>query len=477
MKEGTTGGIKKAKMKKESEKKEDKNMIDDAILLMDNYGPDSQALHTSLKLAGFDCPAVVIEDDGFLPEDVMSVYGFFLGDFKAAMGGKARPKYFNEIPVPEYWEISGTNSGGKVQDLYRERGKIFYAEPKHRRLVKVVDWYDERGVVRSSDHYNRYGALWGRTTFNAKGQKVNRTCFGADGREIIVENFVTGDIILNEEEEVRIFRNKTEFALHFLVRAHFKQSRIFFNSLSTSFFISNRLNSQMKRDILFWQESVRDEIPGNMQIIFRGEASRTATVVVQRKDAYDRLIALGAPGDMVHKLGFLYPFARENAHRPEALICTNSDRIEHCEELVKALPQMHFHIAALTEMSSKLTGMDRYDNVSLYPGVRTAVLDELFETCDYYFDINHESEIVSAVRRAFLHNHLILAFRETLHNGEFTAAEHIYPAVEWERMKADVEAALGDGKALKKMLQKQKKAALAESAESYRSLGSVPAVR
>ena len=41
MKEGTTGGIKKAKMKKESEKKEDKNMIDDAILLMDNYGPDS----------------------------------------------------------------------------------------------------------------------------------------------------------------------------------------------------------------------------------------------------------------------------------------------------------------------------------------------------------------------------------------------------------------------------------------------------
>ena len=89
--------------------------LDDAILLMDNYGPDSQALHTSLKLAGFDCPAVVLEDDGFLPEDVISVYGFFLGDFRAAMGAKARPKYFNESPVPEYWDISGTNSGGKVQ--------------------------------------------------------------------------------------------------------------------------------------------------------------------------------------------------------------------------------------------------------------------------------------------------------------------------------------------------------------------------
>lgn len=450
-------------MKKESEKRED-----DAILLMDNYGPDSQALHTSLKLAGFDCPAVVIEDDGFLPEDVMSVYGFFLGDFRAAQGAKARPKYFNEITVPEYWEISGTNGGGKVQDLYRERGKIFYAEPKHRRLVKVVDWYDERGVVRSSDHYNRYGALWGRTIFNSKGQKVNKTYFAADGREIIVENFVTGDIILNEEKEVRIFHNKTDFILHFLVRARFKQSRIFFNSLSTPFFVSNRLNCQVKRDILFWQEPVGDEIPGNMQSIFKGEASRTAMVMVQKKKSYDRLIALGANREMIQKLGFIYPFKKENAHRPEALICTNSDRIEHCEELVKSLPQMHFHIAALTEMSPKLTGMDKYDNVSLYPGVKTTVLDELFAVCDYYFDINYESEIVSAVQRAFLHNHLIFAFQETAHNADFVAEEYTFPAAEWERMKKDVEAAMTDEKVLGNMLQKQKKAAMAETAKNYR---------
>lgn len=26
----------------------------------------------------------VIEDDGFLPDDVMSVYGFFLGDYRKA---------------------------------------------------------------------------------------------------------------------------------------------------------------------------------------------------------------------------------------------------------------------------------------------------------------------------------------------------------------------------------------------------------
>ena len=113
-----------------------------------------------------------------------------------------------------------------------------------------MDWYDERGVVRSSDHHNRYGAIYGQTVFNAKGQKVNKKYLSADGREIIVENFVTGDIILNEGNEIFIFHNKTELVLHFFVRANLKQSRIFFNSLSTPFFVSNRLKAQVKRQRL-----------------------------------------------------------------------------------------------------------------------------------------------------------------------------------------------------------------------------------
>lgn len=469
---------KKVKEEKVKEKKVKENIelnenlkLDDAILLLDKYDQGGQDLHTSLKLSGFDCPTVVIEDDGFLPDDVMSVYGFFLGDFKAVLGDKAMPKYFNEITVPDYWEISGTNVNGKVQDLYKERGRIFYAEPKHKRLVKVVDWYDERGVVRSSDHYNRYGAIYGRTIFNAKGQKVNKTYFSAEGKEIIVENFVTGDIILNEGNEVKIFRNKTEFVLHFFVRANFKQNRIFFNSLSTPFFVSNRLKPQVKRDVLFWQEPKREDIPGNMQSIFNGEASRTVTVMVQKKKSYDKLIELGAKKSMVHKLGFIYPFVKENKHQPEALICTNSDNIEHCEDLVKALPQMHFHIAALTEMSSKLMGMGTYDNVSLYPGVKMTILDELFATCDYYFDINHEMEIASAVRKAFLHNQLIFSFEETVHNENYVADELVFSASDWKQMCTNVETVMEDIKVMKAKLQKQKKAALAETAKSYQKLG------
>ncbi len=442
----------------------------DIILLFDDYGTDSQNLHTSFQLADFHVPAVVIEDNGFLPENVISVYGFFLGDYKEALGDKARPKYFNQIKVPAYWEIRGNNSSGSVHDLHKERAKIFYADPAHKRRVRIVDWYDEKGVVRTSDHYNRYGAVFARTVFNAKGQKFSKSYFSVMGEEMIVENFATGDIILNDGDEVRIFHTKTEFVAYFLKRAGYAQSRIFFNSLSTPFFVSNSFTIETKKDILFWQEPVRPDIPGNMQIIFRGQASRTETVMVQKRQSFDKLIELGANPDMTHKLGFIYSFEKENRHEPKALICTNSDNIEHCEKIVKALPDMHFYITALTEMSSKLMNMDHYENVSLYPGVKQTILDELFEECDFYFDINHEGEIVSAVSRAFLHNQLIFAFEETVHNRNYVAEAHIYPAGDVDHMIADAKKAMKDADTLEQELKKQRETALAETVERYREI-------
>ena len=442
---------------------------DQIVLLLDDYSSDSQKLHQSFRLAGYEYPAAVIEDDGFLPEGVMSVYGFFLGDFKAEESLPGVPRYFNQITVPEYWEISGSNRSGSVHDKSRERGRIFYAEPTHKRLVKVVDWYDERGVVRSSDHYNRYGALYARTIFNEKGQKVNKSYFSADGKEVIVENFVTGDIILNEGEMVRMFRTKTEFVIHFLKAAGFSQHRVFFNSLSTPFFVSQRLSADKKKDVLFWQEPARDDIPGNMTIILNGQSTRTEKIMVQRQRAYDKLIELGARADMVHKMGFLYPFSKEYTGKPEALICTNSDQIEQCRKLALDLPQIHFHIAALTEMSSKLMSMGAYSNVSLYPGVKMSVLDELFDQCDLYLDVNHEAEIVSAVYQAFLHNQIIFAFEETIHNRDCVAEAHIYPSKDVNRMISDIKALLEDKELATEHLNMQHEAALTETKETYQA--------
>lgn len=442
--------------------------LTDTILLLDNYGEDSQMLHQSFCSSGFAGPVIVIEDDGFFPEDVISVYQYFGGDFQKSSGTPGRARYFNQINIPDYWEISASNSGGKVYDLHRERGRIFYAEPKHKRLVRVVDWMDEKGTVRSSDHYNRYGALYARTFFNKEGKRFCKAYFDGEGRETLMENFVTHNIILNREGKVYVFKNKTDLVLKLLEELGAMGSRIFFNSLSTPLFVSERMPEGRTEDVLFWQEETREDIPGNMQMILSGQSRRTRTIYVQKKGSYEKLVQLGASKKVMSPLGFVYEYSRKNTFKNQALICTNSDRIEMCEELVKALPKMHFSIAAITEMSSKLMSLSKYSNVTLYPGARTEIIDQLFHTCDYYLDINHEGEIVSAVKQAFLHNQLILGFKQTLHNKTFVPAEHVFDS--YKELVAFLNQVMDRKEKIREQIALQKKEAMSEEAAAYRAL-------
>lgn len=397
----------------------------DTIALLANYGTESEKLAVSFRLSEEDIEISVIEDDGFLPDGIHSVYGAFLGDYGA---GRTRgPLYFNEVPVPKFWEIKGNNSSAAIYDHTHERGRIFYTKDSSLRLVRIVDWLDDRGVVRFSDHYNKYGKNYARTIFNKKGQRVNKSYFSPEGKEVIVENFVTGDIILNEDEVVRVFHNKTDFVIYYLQKFGMDQSRIVYNSLSVPFFVSQKLDQRGCKDILFWQEERRDDIPGNMQMILDGQ-SHTRKIMVQRRAAFEKFMELGVSDNIMEARGYVYPFIKENRGQKEALICTNSDQIEGIEALVQELTDVRFNIAALTEMSSKLLGLGKYNNVALYPNVKRTVLKELFENADYYLDINREREIVDAVYKAYLHKHVIVGFADTLHNRDYIATSAIFQA-------------------------------------------------
>ena len=93
-------------------------------LLFDTFSLESKNLLESFKNAGAAFHAAVIEDDGFLPDDVMSVYGFFLGDYRKADSLPGKPLYFNQIQIPDYWRIEGDNSSAKVMDRTRERASL-----------------------------------------------------------------------------------------------------------------------------------------------------------------------------------------------------------------------------------------------------------------------------------------------------------------------------------------------------------------
>ena len=155
---------------------------------------------------------------------------------------------------------------------------------------------------------------------------------------------------------------------------------------------------------------------------------------------------------------------------PEVLILTNSDQLEQIEELVTKLPNVHFHIGAITEMSSYLMGLNRFANVSLYPNIRPARVAELFEKCDLYLDINISDEILNACRTSFENNMLILSFTNTCHSRRFIADEHIYSPENVSGMVEKIQSVLAHSSEMKEALSKQKEAANQSDLGQYQTI-------
>lgn len=449
------------------------------VLLLDDYGREKEKLHRTLVHAGYDVIPIVLQENFFLPEGVYSIYDLMAGAVPGTFSTKWSPIHYNEVPVPDHWTVlSGyagqTESGeyGQITYLHEEKGRIHYLDSGkigQRFIVQSVEWFDRRGNVRFADLYSRTGTIVARIHYDSAGKMLQKSWFSQSGAEYLVENGASGERIYRRNGVSRIYKSDLELFAEFLKQSGLYHYRFFYASLALPFLLSNRMPNEIREDVLFWQEPVGDAIPGNMLFIFDDQAARTRRVIVEDSATFERLLALGAPRDKMVSLGNIHAFNRKNKHQSEALICTNSDQLEHIRELLQALPGMHFHIAARTEMSAKLMGLSDYANVSLYPGALPDTFDALFEKCDYYFDINHGSEVLSAVEKAYLKEQLVLAFRETVHEPGYVAERYTYAAKDYAKMAEDVRELMADEALLREGLAEQKSHAGEENPENYRA--------
>lgn len=422
------------------------------IQLFDVYNQESQDLHYSLTAAGLSDLTVVIEPDGFLPDGVVSPFTYYLGY------DRGKPLYFNQVPVPDFWEIAGNNQFGTINDLNQERAMIHFADGLQARLVKKVEWKTPAGRIFQVDHYNRFGACFAKTTFDASGQAIMTSYRNVDQKEVILENHVTGDILLTlEGQGLRHFSGRVAFIIDFLQGLKVNLDHLLFNTLSTSFLTSFYFPEKSGQDILVWQEPLHDDIPGNMQLILENDQLRAKTIIIPDYATYERALQL-TDEKFHHKfshLGYHYHFKRDNFVRPDALIVTNSDQLEQVEKLVESLPKVTFRIAAVTEMSTKLLDMIRYPNVVLYQNASPQKIQELYQLSDIYLDINYGNELLQAVRQAFENNQLILAFEETAHNRRYIAPNHIFAKESVDDMIQTIELALSNVTEMGQALGKQ----------------------
>lgn len=406
-------------------------------------------------------------------QDNISVCKFSLSvqEFVAGENCQGRPLYYNEIPIPQEWTVNyGENGLGQITYLGQVRGSIHFLDCEKKYQVESVDWYDLSGKLFATDFYNYYGHRYARTVYDETEKPIIKTWYTLEQKEAIVETLELGvfNYLLDGD-------NKTFTSSLDMLAYHMKQQRrhiqsVVINSLSTPFFFVNRIQEYIDSCYLFWQEPTRDDIPGNMTSIFSNPMSKIKVIYVQDHEAYSKLIDLGADRNIVKELGYVFHFKKENKGVAKSLICTNSDNIAHIESIIQTLPEMEFHITAITSMSDKLLNLSKYENVKLYPGVKKQQLKQLFIECDYYLDINYGSEICNAVEEAFLHNHILLAFSETIHNRRFVPDDSVFRFDDKDKLIETIKQCMADTLVRddKILLQKQKGGA--ECAGKFRTL-------
>lgn len=395
------------------------------INLFETFDNPSRDLLISEKIAGFTIPSVVINDDGFLPDEVDSPIQYF-----CRLKSNHRPLYFDQVKLPHYWRILANAQGGQVYDLKTKKANIIFTKPDNQRTVREVQWLDENGQISWIDRYDKHATRFSKVYYD-NGQPAVCEYFDIDGQKVIEQNLRSNDIFLNFKGKQRHFADMPDLVLYYLKLKNYDLNHILYNTLNLSLAVTLRLPADSGEDMLVWHEKLGDELPGNMQFLIDND-TRTTKVAFQDYGDWQTkqdLIPKDSKLDFMY-LGMIYPHPRANQLRSQALILTNSDRIDQLETLVKLLPNVTINIAAVTEMSGKLLALGDYDNVEVYPQVSHAKVMELISNCDIYLDINRGNEILDAVRGAFEQNMLILGFKETLHEPQFVARQNVYDSTE-----------------------------------------------
>ena len=393
------------------------------INIFDNYHFNSQLLHRSLKLAGYQHLTICLEDDGFLPDDVTSPYQFFAQN---PIKQSDKPLFFNEVEVPTYWEITSTNDMGEIKNLGEIRGKIFYQPNFKSRIVSRVEWLDNKQRLRTVDFYNKSGFKFAEAIYDLTGKAIMKKYFDRLGKEIIYENYVTGDYVLNWKNKTHFFKSQESFVIYYLKQLNVDLDVVIFNSLAMPFIALYRMNT-IGKGILVWQENSHGIIPGNMKLMFDKSLNRNYSIMIPNRDEYLTIRqGLGdKERDKVIRGGYLYSYRKQNQFTRNILTLTNSDQLLCIEELVKSNSEYQFHIAAITEMSNRLLNLMKYDNVRLYPVANEETIESLYQQCDIYLDNNKGNELLDAVGRAFENDMVIFATHDEAHNRMFTATENI----------------------------------------------------
>lgn len=379
------------------------------INLFQTYNQDAWDVHYTQLRQGKDYPTIVIEDDGFLPSDVDSIY-HFLGYNTC----EYNPLHLNNLTLPFAYEVEREGADFFIMSNDRIVGKVLlYGEPIER-IVKEVWWLDSKRYPYKKDYYNQYGYCFKVETYVTDLGLVSTSYYSVSGEVLLDENHLVGSILYNNQ----LYLNKLSLYNKCLAELGYSKEPITFNHLGTPLEVV--LSSlEVGHELIFQEEVSVNSIPENLQYVIHN--SDKISISVTNRSTYSVLEKLCK----VQFMMLLVPSRSELGSVNEVLITTQTDQLTSVEDFVEQLPDLEFHIAAPTQMSSKLLDLNKYSNVHLYPNISSSNLDDLFTRCGLFLDIAMSPTVFDANRRA-LENNLLRVGLIGVSTGNYISDDNLY---------------------------------------------------
>lgn len=351
------------------------------LVLLDEYTDLNNQLINTVQCIDENSTALVWEDNAFLPENMMSVYEYYLQQ-QENIQHEVRDLFFAFLPVPEYWEIRAIGVEGAIINYGKKMATVYYRKPVEKRFVHRVEWNTEEGKVYKIDYYNKYGYVYCTAFINEDGQITVKSYYTAEHKEVLSLNYSNGVITLFDKGNI-------------------------------------------KRMYCSFEELKKDTLREIMDV---------STHVFPTTDEHVKLIEEVQSGDnckivksFLSKDNIIYAQRHYSKIKTgkEALILTSSDNLQGIECVAEELKHVIFHIGANTQVSDKLRMIGKKDNVYVYPQISDEKLQELYTKCDFYLDINAGREIKNAIVHSNAAGMLLMGYEFTLHDERYVLPEYI----------------------------------------------------
>ena len=379
------------------------------INLFQTYNKDAWDIHYTQLRLGKDYPTIVIEDDGFLPSDVTSIY-HFLGYNTCDYN----PLHLNDLTLPIAYEVEREGVDFFIMSNDMVVGKVILQGEPIERIVKEVWWLDSKGYPYKKDYYNQYGYCFKTETYVKDLGLVSTSYYSVSGEVLLDENHLVGSILYNNQ----LYLNKLSLYNKCLAELGYSKEPITFNHLGTPLeIILSSLESG--HELIFQEEVFVNSIPDNLQYVIHN--SDKISISVTNRSTYSILENMCK----VQFMMLLVPSKSDLGSFKDVLITTQTDQLTSIEDFVEQLPELEFHIAAPTQMSSKLFDLNKYSNVHLYPNISNNNLDDLFNQCGVFLDIAMSPTVFDANRRA-LENSLLRVGLIGVSTGKYISDANLF---------------------------------------------------